>query len=126
MSCLQQGEVSRQGLYRACQERAFGARALVGSSNFTKPGLTQNVGLNIQVQSSQEVAQLQEWFEAYWDQAEDVTADVITLIERHVREFSPLEVYAKALHEFFRGHELTAGEWEQSESRMYPLLDRYQ
>jgi phosphatidylserine/phosphatidylglycerophosphate/cardiolipin synthase-like enzyme len=29
-----------------------GAKALVGSSNFTRPGLTQNVELNIQVQSS--------------------------------------------------------------------------
>ena len=28
-----------------------GAQALVGSSNFTRPGLTQNVELNIQVQS---------------------------------------------------------------------------
>ena len=37
-----------------------GAQALVGSSNFTRPGLTQNVELNIQVQSGREVAQLQD------------------------------------------------------------------
>src|SRR5262245_46724879 len=36
-----------------------GAQALVGSSNFTRPGLTQNIELNIQVQSGREVAQLQ-------------------------------------------------------------------
>ena len=35
-----------------------GAQALVGSSNFTRPGLTQNVELNVQVQSAREVAQL--------------------------------------------------------------------
>jgi len=39
-----------------------GAQALVGSSNFTRPGLTENIELNIQVQSGREVAQLQEWF----------------------------------------------------------------
>ena len=29
----------------------IGAQALVGSSNFTRPGLTQNIELNIQVQN---------------------------------------------------------------------------
>ena len=34
------------------------------------------------------------------------------MIERHVREYLPFEVYAKSLQEFFRGHEMTASEWE--------------
>lgn len=103
-----------------------GAQALVGSSNFTSPGLTENVELNIQVQSGREVAQLQDWYEAHWKVAEDVTADVLQTIVRHVREYSPFEVYAKALHEFFRGHEITAGEWDQTRSAMFAQLDRYQ
>ena len=37
-----------------------GSQALVGSSNFTRPGLTQNVELNLKIESSAEVAQLQE------------------------------------------------------------------
>ncbi|RPH75954.1 MAG: helicase, partial [Nitrospiraceae bacterium] len=37
-----------------------GAQALVGSSNFTAPGLTKNIELNVQIQSAREVAQLQE------------------------------------------------------------------
>ena len=108
------------------KSEVFGSRALVGSSNFTRPGLNENVELNIQVQSSQEVAQLQEWYEAHWQLAEDVTADLLTVVEKHVREYTPFEIYAKALQEFFRGHELTAGEWEQTRSKMYPILDRYQ
>lgn len=103
-----------------------GAQALVGSSNFTRPGLTQNVELNIQVQSSREVTQLQEWFELYWDQAKDVTDLVATVIERHIRPFTPFDVYAKALQEYFRGHEMTESEWDESSSRMFPFLDRYQ
>ena len=103
-----------------------GAQALVGSSNFTKPGLTRNVELNIQVQSGREVAQLQDWFETHWAAAEDVTTDVLRVITRHTAEFTPFDVYARALHEFFRGRELTAGEWDESQSRMFGQLDRYQ
>jgi hypothetical protein len=103
-----------------------GAQALVGSSNFTSPGLTENVELNIQVQSGREVAQLQEWFEEHWRLGEDVTADVLQTIVRQVREYSPFDLYAKALHEFFRGHEITAGEWDETKSAMFPELDRYQ
>ena len=103
-----------------------GAQALVGSSNFTRAGLTENVELNIQIQSGREVAQLQDWFDIHWDQAEPVTDDVLRTITRHTAEFSPLDVYAKALHEFFRGRELTAGEWDESRSRMFPHLDQYQ
>ena len=42
-----------------------GSQALVGSSNFTRPGLTKNIELNVQIQSGREVAQLQEWFETH-------------------------------------------------------------
>ena len=104
----------------------IGARALVGSSNFTRPGLTQNVELNIQVQSGREVAQLQDWFEAHWAEAEQVTDEVLRVVSRHLRPFTPFDVYTKALHEYFRGHELTAGEWDEQRSSMFPKLDRYQ
>jgi len=89
-----------------------GSQALVGSSNFTAPGLTKNIELNIQVQRAREVAQLQEWFEAHWKDASQVTDAVIETISRHTHLYTPFEVYAKALEEFFRGHELTATEWD--------------
>jgi phosphatidylserine/phosphatidylglycerophosphate/cardiolipin synthase-like enzyme len=44
-----------------------GARALVGSSNFTRPGLSKNVELNVQIQGGRDVAQLQEWFNHHWE-----------------------------------------------------------
>lgn len=103
-----------------------GAQALVGSSNFTRAGLTKNVELNIRVQSGQDVAQLQDWFEDHWAQATDITAEVLRTISRHTAEHTPFEVYAKALHEYFRGRELTAGEWDETRSKMFPHLDRYQ
>ena len=103
-----------------------GAQALVGSSNFTRPGLTENIELNIQVQSGREVAQLQEWFDLHWADAKDVSDEVLTLISRHTYAYTPFDVYTKALYEFFRGHEITASEWEESRSKMFGELDRYQ
>lgn len=104
----------------------IGSQALVGSSNFTKPGLTQNIELNVQIQSAREVAQLRDWFEEHWKRARPATDAVVETVERHVRTLSPFEVYAKALQEYFRGHELTASEWDENESEMFPRLDRYQ
>jgi superfamily II DNA or RNA helicase len=107
-----------------------GASALVGSSNFTFPGLTENIELNVQI-TGRPVTVLQEWYEEHWGQAEDVTPEILKTIERHTHEYSPFEVYAKALQEFFRGHEMTAGEWELADpvnggSHMYSVLDQYQ
>lgn len=102
-----------------------GSSALVGSSNFTYPGLTENIELNVQI-TGRPVAVLQEWYEQHWEAAEDVTADILRVIERQVAEYSPFEVYVKALSEFFRGHELTAGEWEREHSKIYPILAPYQ
>ena len=101
-----------------------GPSALVGSSNFTFPGLTANVELNVQLR--REVEQLQKWYERHWKEAEPVSDEILRVIERHTAEYKPFDVYAKALHEFFRGHEMTAGEWELGHSKMYPVLSQYQ
>lgn len=108
-----------------------GSQALVGSSNFTKPGLTQNIELNIQVQSAREVTILQEWFDEHWEQGKEVTDAVINIIERHTKEFTPFDVYAKALHELFKTGSFSETEWElagpeRNGSKVFPLLDRYQ
>jgi superfamily II DNA or RNA helicase len=111
------------------RQEVIGSFALVGSSNFTYPGITENIELNVQIPGTP-VAVLQEWYEEHWNDAEDVTPDILRTIERHVREYTPFEVYAKALQEYCRGHELTASEWELAGSprgsRMYGVLDQYQ
>ena len=108
------------------KKEVLGSQALVGSSNFTKPGLTENIELNIQVQSAREVRQLQEWFESHWDNATEISDAIVETIDRHTRSYSPFEIYAKALQEYFRGHELTATEWDETRSKMFHRLDRYQ
>lgn len=104
----------------------IGSQALVGSSNFTKPGLSENVELNLRIENSNDVEDLQAWFERYWEDAEDAALVVVEAIERHVRLYSPFDVYAKALHELFRGSSITADEWDNTQSEIFPILDYYQ
>ncbi|MHB8674720.1 MAG: helicase-related protein, partial [Candidatus Limnocylindrales bacterium] len=106
------------------KQAVIGSTALVGSSNFTFPGLTSNVELNVQLR--REVELLQEWYERHWDEAEDVTPDILRVIERHTRLYQPFDVYALALHEFFARHQMTASEWERRGSKIFPILDQYQ
>lgn len=101
-----------------------GSSALVGSSNFTYPGLTGNVELNVQLR--REVEELQQWFDTHWDEAEDASAEVLKVMERQTRNYLPFEVYAKSLQTYFNNYEETAGDWERHQSRMYPILDQYQ
>ena len=105
---------------------AGAAVALVGSSNFTLPGLTQNVELNVHIHRSGEVGQLQDWFEQHWLDAEDITPEVIRILERQIQEYSPFDVYAKALQELFEHHTPSDAEWEKCHSKMYQILDLYQ
>lgn len=102
-----------------------GSSALVGSSNLTLPGLTENIELNVQITGTP-VAVLQEWYEERWDEAEDVTPEVLSVLERHTRTYSPFEIYTRSLQQYFLGHEETATEWETNSSRIYPALAKYQ
>ncbi len=103
----------------------IGSFGLVGSSNFTYPGLTDNVELNVQIRGP-EVGLLQEWYERHWADAEDVTPEVLRTLERHTRDYSPFEVWIKALDELMRGHELTPDEWDREQSHLFPILAKYQ
>jgi len=111
------------------RKEVIGSAALVGSSNFTHAGLNNNVELNVQITGAQ-VSVLQEWFEHYWQESEEVTADILKLIERHTREYEPFEVYARFLHEFFRHYDVSKDlqAWldEPNGSAVWKRLDDYQ
>ena len=98
-----------------------GTKALVGSSNFTKPGLSQNVELNVQIQSPTEVKQLQVWYEAHWEVSEEITEDIIKIISRHTEAWSPFDVYTHSLRELFRNREDTSTVWEETESVIFKV-----
>lgn len=98
--------------------------ALVGSSNFTKAGLTQNIELNVQIRD--DVEQLQDWFEKQWNDAEDITEAILEVMENHCKEFTPYEVYLRSMFEYFKCKEESVSEWENHESVIYPGLSQYQ
>lgn len=98
--------------------------ALVGSSNFTKAGLTQNIELNVQV--NQNVEQLQQWFNEQWSLGQDITEAAIKVIEMHCKEYLPYDVYLRSMYEYFKGSEETVSEWEKHESMIYQGLSQYQ
>jgi superfamily II DNA or RNA helicase len=126
--------------------------AVVGSSNFTGPGLTSNRELNLahkvfldaaeveDPEAAQTVSwvtggrpeergtaegrqlvksevgarailDLEEWYEAEWAEAQDFKQDLIDLLDASKfgeKEYTPFEVYLKALYEYFKD-DLAAG-----------------
>ncbi len=102
-----------------------GSFGLVGSSNFTFPGLSDNVELNVQIRGN-DVRLLQEWYEKHWEDAEDITPDILRTLEKHTDPRTPFEIWFKSLHEFFRGEALTPDLWDSTQSKLFPVLDKYQ
>lgn len=102
-----------------------GSAALVGSSNLTYPGLCDNVELNVQITGAQ-VTALQEWYERHWEDAEDVTPEILRVMEHHTKERTPFEVWAKALHEYARDRGPSPDRWDQERSVIFPKLAKYQ
>jgi superfamily II DNA/RNA helicase len=100
--------------------------ALVGSANFTYKGLTDNIELNVQIETGAEVKLLQDWYEAHWEEAVDVSDEVLKVIEKHTKEYTPFDVYAKSLQEYLRGYEETTSDWEKTKSVMFKEISQYQ
>ena len=80
----------------------------------------------MQIETGADVKILQEWYEKYWEEAEDVTEEVLEVIEKHTKEYTPFQVYAKSLQEYLRGHEETTSEWERTKSVMFKEISQYQ
>jgi len=100
--------------------------AIVGSSNFTRPGLTENLELNLFSTDQAHIEALRKWYNELWKEGEDVNPELLKVIEPHLKEYEPFVVYAKALYEFFTGREKTQDEWERTESFLYQKLSQYQ
>ena len=101
-------------------------RALVGSSNFTHAGLNRNLELNVQIDDEARINELSEWFENRWAEAEELKEELLEVLRRHTREVTPFEIYGKALTAYFANEQQTTNEWEETKSKIFPLLDNYQ
>ncbi len=96
---------------------------IVGSSNFTEPGLCRNIELNLLSTEQHQLQALQHWYEQRWQESEILKEEILQAIEPHLKLYTPFEVYTKALYEFFFGKEMPTTSWEENESKIYPLLD---
>jgi len=142
VDAVREGLLSRKVQVRAYTRNRFHAKccifsteppnpvdfAVVGSSNFTDAGLSHNVELNLLSTDQAHIRDLAKWFADMWKDADEelLNADALRIIERHTRQFSPFEVYAKALYEFLAGREAPSGTWDQTESKVWPRLSKYQ
>ena len=81
--------------------------AVVGSSNLTLAGFSGNTELNVRVTGDAEMGALREWFDALWDESEDVSDALLTELDRSwaLAKTPPYHVYLKALHELYH-HEI--------------------
>lgn len=78
--------------------------AIVGSSNFTAAGLMGNVELNAILYQGHAIAQVHQWFEKRWVDANDSKQELIKTLEesKFGRPLEPFMMYMKLLYEYYR------------------------
>ncbi|MFP4402190.1 MAG: helicase-related protein [Candidatus Nanoarchaeia archaeon] len=55
--------------------------AIVGSSNFTKPGFMDNRELNVNINNKDDIIYLNEWFEQLWNESNEFNQELLKVIE---------------------------------------------
>jgi hypothetical protein len=80
----------------------IGGMGIVGSSNFTEAGLESNFELNAVLKQESAVRDLIEWFERFWNEAEDYKAELLELLKPFTAQYLPYEIYMKILYEYFK------------------------
>jgi len=99
--------------------------AVIGSGNLTRPGLLQNLELNVEL-TPEQTSHLAGWYEDRWNEASEdvVTEDVLSEIRRQIDLYDPYFIYLKAL--------LLWGRYIQGDSTLaegvdvYDILDPHQ
>lgn len=78
--------------------------AVVGSSNFTKAGLSTNVELNAVLYQPSAQEQVREWFDRRWKEAEDAKQELIQILEnsKFGLPLKPYNMYMKFLYEYYK------------------------
>lgn len=104
----------------------FQDRIIIGSSNFTVPGLTRFGELNKWGMKSEADYVRKEWFEIFWNQSRDFKQELLNLIEKSrfgSKEYSPYELYIKTLYEFQKEDILAQESEEKNENSSVNLAE---
>jgi len=78
--------------------------AIVGSSNLTLSGITHNTELNVMVQGNDNHAELANWFDELWAEAEDFDETLMHEIKQSwaAAPVRPYDIYMKTLYRLVR------------------------
>lgn len=78
--------------------------AIVGSSNLTLSGVTDNTELNVVVQGNDNHAELVRWFDELWDDAEDFDETLMHEMRQSwaLAPVRPYDIYMKTLYELVK------------------------
>lgn len=78
--------------------------AVVGSSNFTQPGLHKNIELNAALYQSATANLVLQWFERRWTNGKDIKQQIIQTLEesKFGQPLDPFQMYMKFLYEYYR------------------------
>ena len=82
----------------------FEDQAVVGSSNFTHPGLQKNIELNAALYQPSAQNLVEQWFERRWTKGEDIKQQIIQTLEesKFGQPLDPFQMYMKFLYDYYR------------------------
>lgn len=89
--------------------------AIVGSSNFSLAGLTNNTELNVYVHDNGENHQaLTDWFNELWDESEDFNESMLEELKESwaVKQATPYDIYMKTIYTLLRDR-LEMGDYKE-------------
>ncbi|MBA7531978.1 hypothetical protein ES705_24204 [subsurface metagenome] len=74
--------------------------AIVGSSNLSISGLSNNSELNVQVANQNDYKEIKEWFDKLWDESEDFNDLFMNVVKESwfQKKVTPYEIYIKTLY----------------------------
>lgn len=98
---------------------------VIGSGNFTRPGLVQNIELNVEL-TTEQTQQLLQWYEERWSEAvqDVVTEDILAEIRRQIELYDPYVLYLKALYAW--GKQQEADTPSLGRTKLLDALDPHQ
>lgn len=94
-------------------------RVITGSSNFTMPGLENNIEFNVELKNSSDYEFAKDEFEALWKDSIEVTEDYINTITKKTwitKDITPYELFLKFIYEYL---------YEKIDNDKEKLLDGY-
>jgi len=100
---------------------------IVGSSNLSLSGISENSELNLKTLNDHDVNKLLEWFDALWDDGVDFTEEFDTILKRSWagRVYTPYEIFLKGMYHEYKDRVDSEHRfdpvWEARGPRLFPF-----